>query len=371
MGLLDYYRQFEEVDREEVNRSLRERRAREKRKALEQVPPLDLSSTEWPDYPQAEVANASMAAARGALHGYPDRHATGIRRLLAERHGVEAERIVVGNGAAELLQAAAHVLLAPGDELVTAWPSYPLYPLMAQRAGARAVPVEHGGGRADPDALLEAVGERTRVVAICNPNDPTGSYLESERLGDLLGRLPEHVHVLLDEALVHFQDSEPQDAALRLTDAFPRLVAFRTFSKAYGLSGLRAGYAVGSSAAASLLGSLAPALGVNSLTQAGVEQALRIGGPEVERRRELVISQRRRLEGALGGLPVDAAPSQANFVWMSSPGLTGAELAGRLERAGVIVAPGAPLGDERHVRVSIRGPAATERLLQALEPERR
>src|SRR5512138_2353590 len=123
MGLLDYYRQFEDVDQEEWNQGLRERRARERALALEKVPTIDLSGTEWPDLPNSEVVNAAIARARGRVNGYPDRHAASIRALLAERHGVAPEQIVVGNGAAELLQAAAFALLGPGDELVTPWPS--------------------------------------------------------------------------------------------------------------------------------------------------------------------------------------------------------------------------------------------------------
>jgi len=367
MGLLDYYRQFQELDQEEVNRGLRERRRREKAQALQRVPSLDLSGTEWPDLPDSEVVNAAIAAARGAVNGYPDRHAGQVRELLAERHRVAPEQIVVGNGAAELLQAAALCLLGPGDELVTPWPSYPLYPLMASRAGAQPIPVELAGGRADAAALLDAVGERTRVLVICNPNDPTGGYLDSGAFAALLAELPEHVHVLLDEAYVQFQAVEEVDACLRLVERFPRLVAFRTFSKIYGLSGLRAGYAVGSSEAGGLLQAMAPVLGVNTLTQAALQKALAAGEAEVGRRRRVVIQQRRRIQRALHRLPVDAPESQANFVWLESPGLTGAELAARLERAGVLVAPGGPLGEERHVRAAIRGPAAAERLLSALE----
>jgi histidinol-phosphate aminotransferase len=367
MGLLDYYRQFEDMDQEEVNRGLRERRRREKALALEQVPVLDLSGTEWPDFPNAEVVNASIYAARGRVNGYPDRYATRLRRMLAERHGVEPEQVVVGNGVAELLQTAAHLLLAPGDELVIPWPSYPLYPLMASRAGARPIAVEAGAGRPDPEAILAEVGEGTRAVAICNPNDPTGAYIEADSLAALLSALPERVHVLLDEAYVHFQDVEAQDACLRLVEAFPNLLVFRTFSKIYGLSGLRIGYVVGSSTAAAVLEGLAPVLGVNALSQAAAEQALKIGDPEVERRRRMVVEQRVRVLRALHDLPVDAPESQANFVWMRAPGLTGAELAMRVENERVLVAPGGPLGDEEHVRVAVRGAAATERLLRALE----
>src|SRR5918999_2304686 len=168
MGLLDYYKQFEDVDEDELNRERRERRRREKELALQRVETLDLSSTEWPEFPNSEVMNASIYTARGRVNGYPDRHATSVRRVLAEHHGVEPEQIVLGNGAAELLQAAAMALLGEGDELVTPWPSYPLYPLMAARAGAKPVAVDIANGM---DALLRAVGDRTRVLVLCNPND--------------------------------------------------------------------------------------------------------------------------------------------------------------------------------------------------------
>jgi histidinol-phosphate aminotransferase len=366
MGLLDYYRQFDDVDEEVINQRLRERRARERALALERVPTIDLSSSEWPDFPNSEIVNASIAAARGRVNGYPDRHATHVRELLAERHGVQPEQVVVGNGAAELLQQATLVLLGGGGELIAPWPSYPLYPLMAQRAGGRPVAVDLSAGAVDPDSVRAAVSSRTRAVVICNPNDPTGTYIGSEAVAELIGSLPEHVHVLLDEAFIHFQDVEPEDACLRLVDAFPRLLVFRTFSKIYGLSGLRAGYVVGSTASADILSAVAPALGISVLTQAGVAQALKIGDPEIARRRALVIEQRTRLLRALHDLPVDAPASQANFVWLHASGLTGAQLTGAMERAGVIVAPGGPLGADDHVRASIRGGAATDRLLSAL-----
>jgi histidinol-phosphate aminotransferase len=361
MGLLDYYRQFEDVDEKELNQVRRQRRRREKERALQQVPELDLSGTEWPEFPNSEVVNASIYTARGRVNGYPDRHAARVRRLLAERHGVEPERIVLGNGAAELLQAAALALLTAGDELLMPWPSYPLYPLMAARAGAKPVAVEHF------DELLSFVSDRTRALVLCNPNDPTGTFVPAERLGALVLELPRNVPVLVDEALVHFEDVEPLDSVLRLTDAFPNLVVFRTFSKIYGLSGLRAGYAVGSSSATRSLDAMAPVLGVNALTQAAVDQALKIGGPEVERRRASVVKERRRLLDALRELPVDTTDSQANFVWLAADDVSGNELAGRLAEQGVIVAPGGPLGADDHIRATIRNSGATDRLLSALE----
>jgi histidinol-phosphate aminotransferase len=366
MGLLDYYRQFDDIDQESINRVLRERRRRERELALAEVPTIDLSNTEWPDFPHSEIMNAAIYAARGRVNSYPDRHAAGVRRLLGERHGVAPEQVVVGNGAAELLQATALVLLGAGDELVTPWPSYPLYPLMAQRAGARPIAVDLAAGRADLDALRAAVTERTRVVAICNPNDPTGTYLTAEQIAGFARSLPEHVHVLVDEAYVEFQDVEPRDSVLRLVDAFQRVLVFRTFSKIYGLSGLRAGYAVASPASASLLASIGPALGINVLTQAGITYALEMGDLEIDRRRDLVVQQRERLLRELHDLAVDAPDSEANFVWLHASGLDGAQLAARMEQARVLVAPGAPLGADDCVRASIRGEAATSRLLHAL-----
>lgn len=360
MGFRDYYRQFEDIHQGKLNLERRARREREKRLALERLPDIDLSGTEWPDLPDSEIVNAAIARARGLVNRYPDRHAAGVRRLLAERHGVAPERIVLGNGAAELLQAAALALLIRGDELVMRWPSYPLYPLLAAHAGARPVSVEHG-------PLLEAIGERTRAIVICNPNDPTGGYLPADELGALLAALPGHVHVLLDEALVHFKDLEEVDSCLRLVDAFPRLLIVRTFSKIYGLSGLRAGYAVGSDAR--LLGAVAPVLGVNALTQAAVEHALRAGDAEIDRRRRAVSRERARLLEGVRRLRLDADDSQANFIWLRSPGLSGDELADRLRRQGVTVAPGGPLGADDHIRATVRDSAATDRLLRALESD--
>jgi histidinol-phosphate aminotransferase len=366
MGLLDYYRQFEDMEESEYNRILRERRAREKALALEEVPRLDLSGTEWPEYPSAEVVQASVYTARGRINGYPDGHATRLRRALAERHAIKSDQIVVGNGATELLQTASYLLLSQGDELITPWPSYSLFPVIALRAGARPIPVDLAGGRADPDALVAAVNERTRVLVLSNPNDPTGTYLDSDTVGEFLSRLPDHVHVLLDEAYIQFQDVEEEDAVLRLVEAFPHLFVFRTFSKVYGLSGLRAGYVVGSPAASSLLGALAPARGVNVLTQAAVAQALKIGDREIDGRRRMVIEQRRRLQEALRELPVELPESQANFIWLRAKTIDGSELAKRLDQARVQVAPGGPLGDDDHVRIAIGNAAATERLLWAL-----
>ena len=358
MGFRDYYRQFDDIDEVQLNLERRARRQEEKRQALARLPELDLSGTEWPELPHSEVMNAAIARARGLVNRYPDRHAARVRELLAERHGVAPEQIALGNGAAELLQSAALALLGPGSELVTPWPSYPLYPLLAAHAGA--TPVFAANGLGDED-----VGERVRVMVICNPNDPTGAYMTSGELRGLLAGLPDHVRVLLDEALVHFQDAEDVDACLRLVHEFPRLLVVRTFSKIYGLSGLRAGYAVGSDP--ELLAAVAPVLGVNALTQAALEHALRTGDAEIERRRRAVSHERARLTAELRALGGDVSDSQANFIWLRAPGLSGDALATALRRQGVVVAPGGPLGADDHVRLAILSAGATDRVVTAYE----
>jgi histidinol-phosphate aminotransferase len=358
VGFRDYYRQFDDIDEAKLNLERRERRRREKAAALERVPDIDLSGTEWPDLPHSEIVNAAIARARGFVQRYPDRHATAARRLLADRHGVEPDQVVLGNGAADLLHSAALALLSAGDELVMPWPSYPLYPLLAAHAGASPVPVTDR-------PLTDAVNDRTKAVVICNPNDPTGTYTSSEELGSLLASLPDQVYVLLDEALVHFQDIEDVDACLRLVHEFPRLLVVRTFSKIYGLSGLRAGYAVGSDAR--LLAATAPVLGVNALTQAAVEHALRNGDGEIERRRHAVARERSVLTEQLRELGADVTDSQANFLWIRVPRLSGDQLASGLRKQGVIVAPGGPLGEDHHIRAAVRDEAASNRLLRAVE----
>jgi histidinol-phosphate aminotransferase len=366
MGLLDYYRQFEDLDESEVNRELRERRAREKAVALERVPVLDLSSTEWPDLPHADVVSASVYQARGRINGYPDRNATAVKRALSERHYIRGEQIVFGNGAAELLKTAAYLLLSAGDELVVIRPSHPIFSTIAAQAGARKVEVPLEDAGASVESLLAAVGPRTRAVVLCNPNDPTGGYLDSSAVAALASQLPEHTYLLLDEAYIQYQEVEDEDACLRLVELFPRLLVFRTFSKAYGLSGIRAGYVIGSPASASFIGSLAPAFGVNALTQAAVLQALRVADRDLDLRRAVVLEQRARLFEGFRSLPLEAAPSQANFVWLRAATMDGAELATGLEQSRVRVAPGEPLGDERYVRAAIRDEHATNRLLWSL-----
>jgi histidinol-phosphate aminotransferase len=362
MGLLDYYKQFEGMSEEEVNSDLREEAAERKRKALTRIVTLDLSQTTWPELPHPDIVNAITFVARRGMQRYPHMRGSQLRTKLAQRHGMDPARLIVGNGSAELLSAATRALIEPGQELITSWPSYPLFPIMARRAHGRAVPVSGG-----VDALLEAVSSSTRVVALASPNDPTGELLGTGELQRLLAGLPEGIGVLLDESLVEFADTHPIDASLALLENHPRLLVFRSFSKAWGLAGLRCGYALGGPGSEDLLAELEPDLGVSEISQAGALEALDNCAEMLAKRVRTVARERMRLTTALRQRHFEVSDSQANFLWVAHPNLDGGELAARLARTGVLVAAGGALGEPRHVRIAIHDEAASTRLLGALD----
>ena len=203
------------------------------------------------------------------------------------------------------------------------------------------------------------------MVAIANPNDPTGEHLSAGTLSALIERLPDDVWVLLDEALADFVEAQDADT-MALLDDHPRLLVFRTFSKIYGLAGMHCGYVLGGPGTEDLLQRVGPLLAVSDIVQAGAIEALRKCGAQIERRRAAVVAERHRLAEALAGLPIEASPSQANFVWLRPRGLTGGELAARLRRAAVIVRPGTEWGDDEHARAALQSPPATDRLVEGL-----
>lgn len=364
-GLLGYYKQFEGLSEDEINADLREQAAERRAKALARVEPLDLSRTTWPDYPHPAIVNAITFAARRGLHRYLDRSSAELRSELAHRHGVAEGRLVVGDGVAQLISEAAAALLEPDDELITPWPSYALYPVVARHARGVAVPVTGFS----VDGILEAVNGRTRLVALCNPNDPTGELLGVDELARLLEALPERTVVLLDEALRDFADAEPLDATLALLERFPRLLIFRTFSKAWGLAGLRCGYALGGPGAEPLLEQLAPELGVNELAQAGALEAVRTVGSVIDRRRATIAAHRDRLTAELRERGLDVGTSQANVLWLPAPGPHGAsDLAARLDRSGIVVQTGNGVGAPDRVRLTVpHRPEDVDRFLRSLD----
>jgi histidinol-phosphate aminotransferase len=363
MGLLDYYKQFEGMSEEEVNANLREDAAERRRKALTRVDTLDLSHTTWPELPHPRIVNAITFVARRGLHHYPHLRGTELRSELAERHGVEPERLVLGNGAAELLTGATRALISPGQHLLIRWPSYPLYPIMARRAHGQAVRV--GGG---VDELIEAAhNPQVRALALASPDDPTGELLATGELERLLAGLPEGVAVLLDEALVDFSGAQPAESSVALLESHPRLLVFRSFSKAWGLAGLRIGYVIGGPGSGELLAELEPDLGVSELSQAGALEALRSCSAIVAERVAAIRAERPRVIAAMRELGFEVSDSEANFVWAAHPELGGAELAARLAQTGVLVAAGDALGEPHHVRVALRSERASARLLEAIQ----
>ena len=363
MGLLDYYRQFEGMTEEEVNVGLREQDAERRRKALTRVETLDLSLTTWPQLPHPRIVNTITFVARSGLQSYPHLYGSELRNELAERHQVDPARLILGNGSAELLNSAARALIAPGQRLLTSWPSYPLYPIMARRARGRAVPVSGG-----VDALIAAAREDdTRVVALASPNDPTGELLPTAELRRLLEGLPDGVAVLLDESLVEFADAQPAHGSIELLEEHRHLLVFRSFSKAWGLAGLRVGYAIGGPGSEDLLAELEPDLGVSEVSQAGALEALRSCSGLIEERVRAICGQRPRVTEELRARGFEVSNSQANFVWAAHPVLDGAELAARLARSGILVAAGHGLGEPRHVRVGLRSEWASDRLLEAVD----
>ncbi len=365
MSLLDYYRQFEGMSEEEVNEGLRAEAAERKRKALARVTTIDLSQTTWPELSHPSIVSAVTFVARRGMHRYPHlQSASQLRDELAERYAVEPARVILGNGAAELLSSATRALIEPGQRLLSPWPSYPLFPIMARRAHGQAVRVSGG-----VDALLkEAHGEPgTRVVAIASPNDPTGELLARAELERLLDGLPDDVAVLLDESLVEFADAQPVNSSLELLAEHSRLFVVRSFSKAWGLAGLRVGFAIGGPGSEELLAELQPDLGVSEVSQAGALEALRSCSEIIARRVATVSRERAVVTAALRERGFDVTDSQANFVWASHPAVEGGELSARLARAGILVAGGSALGEPRHVRIGLRDAPTTERLLGAID----
>ena len=364
MGLLDYYRQFEGMSEEEVNEGLRAEAAERKRKALTRLETLDLSHTTWPELPHPRIVNSITFVARRGLQRYPHLKGTELRNELAERHGVDPARLILGNGAGELLAAATRATIEPGQQLLTPWPSYPLFPIMARRAHGRAVSITGG-----IDELLETAAREpdVRVIAIASPNDPTGELVPIGEIARLLDGLPPDVVVLLDEALVDFVDAQPRESSLELLERHSRLIVFRSFSKAWGLAGLRIGYAIGGPGAAELLAELEPDLGVSEVSQAGAYEALHSCSELIEKRVGAILEERPYVTAALRERGFDVSDSQANFLWAAHPELDGSELAARLEQSGILIAPGAALGEPHHARIALRSRQASDRLLRAID----
>jgi histidinol-phosphate aminotransferase len=324
-----------------------------------------LASNESPFPPHPKVIEAIQQAA-GAMHRYPDPDATLLRRRLAERYETEPGRIAVGNGSCEILLAAAEALCEPGAEILYAWPAFSMYPYLPALTGAREIRVPLAAGDVhDLDAMAAEVTAATQLLLVCNPNNPTATHIPAAEIASFCEGLPPHVTVILDEAYVEFQTNDDPDATLDLLADFPNLVVLRTFSKVYGLAGLRVGYAIGSASFRAAVDAVRQPFSVNALAQAAGAEAV-LHSDDVLRRVESTIAERLRVEEELHEMGLATSQSQANFSWVD---LGDAEeavvLAGLAERE-VAVRPGTPLGDPGHIRVTYGTREQNDRFLRGL-----
>jgi histidinol-phosphate aminotransferase len=327
-----------------------------------------LASNESCFGPLPEVVEAAQAVLAGT-NRYPDPSYATLRRALAERYGVPADRIALGNGSCDILLAAGEALLEPGAELVYAWPAFSVYRHLAAASGARAieVPVD-GEDRHDLDAILKEVTVATRLVLVCNPNNPTSTTVGLDRVRSFLDGVPAHVCVILDEAYVEFSlvVGDPF-ASLDLLRRHPNLVLLRTFSKVYGLAALRVGYALcGSEEFRIAVDQVRQPFYLGIAAQAAAVEALR-HQDAVERRVGQMIAERLSLEDALRGLGLWVAESDANFVWVRLPeGVEEPDVVAGLASRAVLVRAGASLGREGALRVTVGTAKENERFVEAL-----
>jgi histidinol-phosphate aminotransferase len=327
---------------------------------------VKLASNETPYPPHPQVLEAVEAELR-TLNRYPDPEKSALRRRIADRTGVPAARIAIGNGSCEILLSAASAMLEPGAELVYAWPSFSIYPHMAAMSGARALTVPlNGAGEHDLEAMAREVTAATRLVIVCNPNNPSGTALPPAVIDDWVGELPRHVAVLLDEAYVEFSTLQDPDESLDLLERHPNLVILRTFSKVYGLCGLRAGYALGSEAFRLAVDRVRQPFSVNALAQAAAVEALE-HQDEVERRVERNAIERLHVETELAERGLETTDSQANFSWVRLGDHDEDEILEGLAERGVIVRAGKALGQEGAMRVTYGTRPENDRFLAALD----
>lgn len=276
-----------------------------------------LGSNEAPDAPDM-TRDASLAHAVAALHRYPDLRGETLCAALARRHGVDAGMVAVAAGSIVLLDQLVRAACDPGDEIVTPWRSYEAYRIIAGLAGARLVEVPLDGQHtADPQALLAATGPRCRVLLLCNPNNPTGTCLADDAVDRLLDSLPRNVLVILDEAYADYAGDAATVAArpAQRLARHPNLAVLRTFSKAWGLAGLRVGYCLAGADVIAAVQAVAPPFplpGVAAAVALGVLDAPEIVAARVARN----MTERRRLSDGLRAADLPVAESQANFVWL-------------------------------------------------------
>jgi histidinol-phosphate aminotransferase len=323
-------------------------------------------------FPPLPAVVQALTAAAGETNRYPDNGAVVLTRALADRYGVDPGQVATGCGAVTICQQLAQAFNDPGSSIAFAWRSFEMYPLLAQVAGARAVQVPLVPGRPgapadthDLEALAAAIDDTTRLVFVCNPNNPTGTAVRRAELERFLDAVPASTLVVLDEAYREFVTDPDVPDGIELMRGRPNVAVLRTFSKAWGLAGLRVGYLVAEdpAVAEAVRKTLVP-FSVSSLAQAAAVAALG-SEDEVRARCAAVVAERDRLTAALRERGLDVADSQANFVWLPV-GQQAAELASALEARAVITRPFAGEG----VRVTVGTPEEDQIFLAALDDVR-
>ncbi len=310
--------------------------------------------------PPHPAVQAAVAEAVAAGNRYPDITVTALTRRLAEHHGVAPERIAVGCGSVALCQQLVSSVCSPGDEVVFAWRSFEAYPIVTLIGHATAVPVPLTPGHVhDLDAMAAAITDRTRMVFVCNPNNPTGTAVRRTELQAFLARVPEHVLVVLDEAYREFVSDPEVPDGLTLTDAHPHVVVLRTFSKAHRLAGLRVGYAIGPADLAAALKGVSVPFSVSTPAQAAAMAALDVLDDLLGDARSAV-GELGRMTTALRGMGYEIPESQANFLWLPLGERTQAFTDHALDHK-VVVRGFSPFG----VRISAGAPDENDLLIDA------
>src|SRR5829696_287392 len=327
---------------------------------------VKLASNETPFAPHPQVLEVVEAQLR-TLNRYPDPEKSRLRRRISERTGVPVGNVAVGTGSCEILLAAADAMLEPGAEIVYAWPSFSMYPQLAGMSGATAVTVPlTDSGEHDLEAMASQVTAATRLVVVCNPNNPSATALAPATIDAWAAELPRHGAVVVDEAYVEFSTLQDPDDSLDLVGRHPNLVLLRTFSKVYGLCGLRAGYALCSESFRLAVDRVRQPFSVNALAQAAATEALN-HQDEVERRVAQNVIERVHVESELQARGLETTDSQANFSWVSLGDRDEDEVVQGLARQGVIVRAGKALGEEGRLRVTYGSRSEGDRFLTALD----
>ncbi len=324
---------------------------------------VKLASNENPRGPGPAVL-AAINGELGSLSRYPDGNGYALKEALVKHLNVDAAQITLGNGSNDVLDLVARVAVLPGTEVVVAEHSFVVYRLATLSAGGTLVEVPARDYGADLDAMLGAINERTRVVFLANPNNPTGTWVSKDALGAFLDAVPERVWVVLDEAYLEYGDNPDYPNALTLLDRHPNLIVTRTFSKIHGLAALRVGYGVSSAEFADLLNRARQPFNVNSVALAAAAAAL-ADQEFVSESRVMNQAGMAQIVDGLAALGLEHIPSLGNFVAFDC-GKPGPEVFQALLKLGVIVRPVAEYGLPNHIRVSIGLPEENARFLEAL-----